>query len=234
MKLGIMQPYFLPYLGYWQLMNAVDTYIVYDNIQYTKNSWIRRNRILLNSKDYLFSIPLKKESDYLNIVDRHLSDNAINEKQKILNVIKNSYKKAPYFDEVYRLIEKIINYNTNNLFFYIYNSILTIKEYLDIQTKIIISSELLIDHTLKGKDKVLAFCKERNADEYYNSVGGMELYDKDEFAANGIKLSFLKMNDDIVYKQFNNEFVPYLSIIDVMMFNSRQECQDMLKRYTLI
>lgn len=87
---------------------------------------------------------------------------------------------------------------------------------------------------MKGKDKVISICKLLEADEYYNSVGGMELYDKDEFAENGIKLSFLKMDNDIVYKQFNNEFVPNLSIIDIMMFNSKNECKRLLEKYTLL
>lgn len=234
MKLGIMQPYFFPYIGYWQLMNAVDKYILYDNIQYTKNSWIRRNRILVNGKDFLFTLPIKKESDYLDIKDRHICENSKKEKQKILNIIKNTYKNAPYFNDTFVIIENILKNSDDNLFNYIYYSIMLIKEYLEIPTEIIISSNVDINHELKSQDKVIALCNKMKATEYYNAIGGMELYSYDVFKKNGIVLSFLRTKDDILYKQFNNEFVPNLSIIDVMMFNSKDEIKDMLKQYELI
>lgn len=229
-----MQPYFFPYLGYWQLLDAVDKYIVYDNIEFTKNSWIRRNRILLNYKDKMFTLPLKADSDYLDIRERFIVENFEKERTKILSQIMQAYKKAPYFDIVYPIIESCFKYEDRNLFNYIYNTIRQVASYLDIKTNIIVSSTIDIDHTLKGQDKVLALCKKENADEYYNSIGGIVLYDKDVFYNNGIKLSFLKMNDDIVYKQFNNEFVANLSIIDVMMFNSKDSCKQMLKQYSLL
>lgn len=116
MKLGIMQPYFLPYIGYWQLLNAVDKYIIYDNIEFTKSSWIRRNRILLNGKDKMFSIPIKKDSDFLNIDKRELTEDSIKERVKILNQIKVAYKKAPEFEKVFPLLQKIFLCEEKNLF----------------------------------------------------------------------------------------------------------------------
>lgn len=233
MKLGIMQPYFLPYLGYWQLMNAVDTYIVYDDVNYIKGGRINRNSILINSEAKNINLILSGATPTKHINEILVNDSLV-QKRKILSKIQMAYSKAPNYESVYPILEKVFLQQENNLAKYLYNSFKIVGEYLNIQTKILLSSELKKDSSLKGKDKVISICKLLGADEYYNSVGGMELYDKDEFAANGIKLSFLKMNDDIVYKQFNNEFVPYLSIIDVMMFNSQQECQEMLKRYTLI
>lgn len=233
MKLGIMQPYFLPYLGYWQLMNAVDTYIVYDDVNYIKGGRINRNTILINREAKNINLILSGATPTKHINEILVNDSLV-QKRKILSKIQMAYSKAPNYESVYPILEKIFLQQENNLAKYLYNSFKIVGEYLNIQTKILLSSELKKDSSLKGKDKVISICKLLGADEYYNSVGGMELYDKEEFAANGIKLSFLKMNDDIVYKQFNNEFVPYLSIIDVMMFNSQQECQEMLKRYTLI
>ena len=233
MKLGIMQPYFLPYLGYWQLMNAVDTYIVYDDVNYIKGGRINRNSILINREAKNINLILSGATPTKHINEILVNDSLV-QKRKILSKIQMAYSKAPNYESVYPILEKVFLQQENNLAKYLYNSFKIVGEYLNIQTKILLSSELKKDSSLKGKDKVISICKLLGADEYYNSVGGMELYDKDEFAANGIKLSFLKMNDDIVYKQFNNEFVPYLSIIDVMMFNSQQECQEMLKRYTLI
>jgi hypothetical protein len=120
-----------------------------------------------------------------------------------------------------------------NLFRFIYDSIVSINNYLEIKTPIIISSTVDIDHTLKSQDKVLSLCKKQNADIYINSIGGMELYDKKIFKQNNIELNFIKSNP-IQYKQFNTEFVSWLSIIDVLMFNSKEQIKEYLNSYTLI
>lgn len=233
MKVGIMQPYFFPYIGYFQLINSVDKFIIYDNIQYTKKGWINRNRILLNNKDHLITLPLKKDSDYLNVVDRELSGSWDKDKKKLLNIIKSSYIKSPYFEETFELISKCLNNPENNLFKFIYDSIILINDYLEIKTSIIISSSIDIDHNLKSQDKVLSLCKSQNADVYINSIGGVKLYDKDIFKHNGIELNFIQSNP-IQYKQFNNEFIPWLSIVDVLMFNSKEEIKKHLNEYTLV
>jgi len=226
-----MQPYFLPYIGYFQLLNAVDKYVIYDNIQYTKKGWINRNRILQNGKDLMITISLEKDSDYLDIKDRYLSVGF--DKKKLLNQIRESYRKAPYFDMLMPLIERIVNYDDTNLFHYIDNSIREICKYLDIKTEIIISSTFDIDHSLKGQDKVIAICKELKATDYYNAIGGQELYSPEEFKKENINLYFISSNP-IEYKQFANEFVPWLSILDVMMFNSLENIHKILDNYKLI
>ncbi len=228
-----MQPYFMPYIGYFQLINSVDEFIIYDNIQYTKKGWINRNRILVNRKDQLITLPLKKDSDYLNVVERELSESWDKDKSKMLNVIKSSYNKAPYFQEIFELISKCLNYSEVNLFKFIYNSIILINDYLEIKTPIIISSTINIDHTLKSQEKVLSLCKSQNAKIYINSIGGIELYDKETFKQNNIELNFIKSNL-IQYKQFNTEFISWLSIIDVLMFNSKEQTKEYLNSYTLI
>ncbi|MDR1091885.1 MAG: WbqC family protein [Prevotella sp.] len=231
MKLGIMQPYFLPYIGYFQLLNAVDKYVIYDNIQFTKKGWINRNRILQNGKDALITIPVEKDSDYLDIRDRSVSVGF--DKKKLQNQIRESYRKAPYFNDVMPLIEEIINYDDHNLFGYVYHSIVKICDYMHIGTEIIISSTVDIDHSLKGQDKVIAICKALGATEYYNATGGRELYSVTDFGKENIKLNFVA-SDPIEYKQFANEFVPWLSILDVMMFNPVDKIKEMLENYKLI
>ena len=233
MRLAIMQPYFMPYIGYFQLINSVDKFVIYDNIQYTKKGWINRNRILANGKDQLITLPIKKDSDYLNVVERELSESWDKDKSKMLNVIKASYNKAPYFQETFELISKCLNNPEVNLFRFIYDSIVLINDHLEIKTPIIISSTIDANHTLKSQDKVLSLCREQNADVYINSIGGVELYDKETFKQNNIKLNFIKSNP-IQYKQFNNEFVSWLSIIDVLMFNSKEQIKEYLNNYTLI
>jgi hypothetical protein len=216
MKLGIMQPYFLPYIGYFQLLASVDFFIIYDNIKYTKKGWINRNRMLLNGTDAMFSLPLKKGSDSLDIVERELA--AEFNRSKLLNQFKGAYGRAPQFELIYPLLEQIVQQNEVNLFRYIHHSIVRLCEYLGISTKIKISSEIPIDHELKGQDKVLALCKAVNADTYINTIGGAALYVKGNFRTQGIDLQFIKARP-FEYLQFEDPFVPWLSIIDVLMFN---------------
>jgi len=227
MKLAIMQPYIFPYIGYFQMINVVDEFVVYDNIKFTKKGWINRNRILVNGKDAYITLPLKKDSDYLDVRDRYLTDNWHLERRKILNKIIESYKKSSNFDQVFPLIESCILFEEKNLFKFIFNSLVQIKGYLGIRTPLIISSTIDIDHGLKFEKKVIEICKAQKATEYLNPIGGIELYSKVEFKENNLGLQFIKTGD-IKYKQFDNDFIPYLSIIDVMMFNSKEVTQGYL------
>jgi hypothetical protein len=230
MKLAIMQPYFLPYIGYWQLINAVDTFVIYDNIQFSRKGWFHRNNILLNRKKTLFSIPLKKDSDSLDVVERYISDSSEKEINKIIRQIENAYKKAPYFNDVFPMIREIFLNQEKNLFEYIYNSVKDICKYLDIETKIVVSSTIDIDHNLKAQDKVISLNKKLNASKYINPIGGVELYNFEEFKKEDIELYFLE-SEIPEYKQFKNDFIPYLSIVDIMMFNSKNNIVDMLNDY---
>ncbi|MDR6966988.1 hypothetical protein J2X31_000988 [Flavobacterium arsenatis] len=233
MKIAIMQPYFMPYIGYYQLMNSVDTFVVYDNIQFTKKGWINRNRVLVNGKDQFITIPLKKDSDYLNVNQRYLSDDFQNEKMKIMNKLKGAYVKAPFYNDIFPLIEKIFEYQGDNLFDFIFNSIDAIKSLLGIECKIVKSSELDFDiEEFKAKDKVIEICKHLEAKIYINPIGGVELYSKEDFKNQGIELNFIK-SEFIDYRQFDYDFVPWLSIIDVLMFNSVEETKKYLLKYKI-
>ncbi len=215
MRLAIMQPYFLPYIGYFQLIAAVDIFIVYDNIKYTKKGWINRNRILHNGTDKLFSLPLKKDSDFLDVVEREISEDF--NPDKLLNQFKGAYARAPYFAHVFSLLDRIVRYGDRNLFRFIHHSLVRTCEHLGIVTEIRVSSDIAIDRELKNQDKVIALCQALGADTYINAIGGMELYAKDKFKASGIELKFIK-SQPFEYAQFGNDFVPWLSIVDVMMF----------------
>lgn len=216
MKLAIMQPYFLPYIGYFQLINSVDEFVIYDNIKYTKKGWINRNRIVLNGKDTIFSLPLKKDSDMLHVMQRELAENF--NRLKLQNQFKEAYRNAPYFSSTVPLLDSIINFNESNLFLYIYHSITAICKHLNIKTKICTSSSISINHDLRGQDKVLAICHQMRSTSYINPIGGIELYDRDIFASQGIELKFIKTKE-FIYPQFQHDFLPFLSIIDVLMFN---------------
>jgi hypothetical protein len=233
MRIAIMQPYFMPYIGYFQLINAVDEFIVYDNIQFTKKGWVNRNRILVNGFDSYISLPLKKDSDYLLVKNRFLADTWDSERKKMLNRIVESYRKAPFFNETYDVLERCIMYEDRNLFNFIFHSIQRVVDYLVIESKLTVSSSIVIDHQLKGEDRVIAICKEKKAGVYINPIGGLSLYNKERFCADNLELQFQKSNT-IHYKQFNNEFVPWLSIIDLMMFNSKVEITCFLNNYSKV
>ena len=225
-----MQPYFLPYIGYFQLIHAVDKFIIYDNIQFTKKGWINRNRILQEGNDEYITLPLKKDSDYLNIDDRWLANSYEADINKLLRKIGNAYKQAPYYNEVFPILRLILTYKDHNLFKFVLNSILTICEYLDINNEIIISSTLPINHQLKAQDKVIAICNALNASHYINLSGGMELYSKKVFKQQHLDLNFIKMGS-VTYPQFKKKFVPNLSIIDAMMFSSKLEIKNYVQSH---
>lgn len=228
-----MQPYFVPYIGYFQLINAVDQFVIYDNIQYTKKGWINRNRILVDGKDEYITLPIKKDSDYLNVDQRKLADSFFDEKNKILRKLAYSYRKAPQYDVVYALMERILEKPEDNLFEFIYKSLLEICKFLEINTEFVISSTLPIDHGLKSQDKVIAICRALNAATYINPSGGVELYSCEPFKQNSIELEFLQ-TDSVIYNQFKNDFVGSLSIIDVMMFNSPVQIKKHLESFYTI
>lgn len=232
MKVGIMQPYFFPYIGYWQLLNAVDRYVIYDDVNFIKGGWINRNRMLINSEAKLFNIQMQGASPNKLINEVRVSDNIV-WKKKLLKTIENAYKKAPFYNDVFPIIEEVINYDEVNLAKYLANSIKKICKYLSIETELIISSALNKDNDLRAQDKVIAICKELEATEYFNAIGGQELYSYEDFKKENIKLSFLKTNE-IIYKQFNDKFISNLSILDILMFNSIEEIKLFLKEYELV
>ena len=220
-----MQPYFFPYMGYFQLIATVDLFIVYDNIKYTKKGWINRNRMLQNGKDVMFSLPLKHDSDKLDVCDRELA--ADFSCDKLLNQFKGLYHRAPYFLQTFPLIEQIIRHQDTNLFRFLHHSIVKTCEHLGITTEIRISSGIAINHDLKNQDKVLALCTALGASTYVNAIGGRELYSKETFRERGVELKFIR-SKPFEYPQFGDEFVPWLSIVDVMMFNSVETIKESL------
>ena len=228
-----MQPYFMPYIGYFQLIHAVDEFVIYDNIQFSKGGWIQRNRILLGDRDQIISLPLKHDSDFLNINQRYLADSFNIDHKKLFRKIEAAYRKAPNYQLVMPLIECCLIYTNWNLFQFIFHSLKKICEFLDISTTLITSSDICVDHSLKGKDKVLAICKKRKCHQYINAIGGQHLYNKADFAENGVQLLFLKSIAD-PYKQYDDSFVANLSIIDVLMFNRKETVREKLNHYEFI
>lgn len=231
-RLAIMQPYFFSYIGYFQLIAAVDLFIVYDNIKYTKKGWINRNRMLQNGKDVMFSLPLKSDSDYLDVFERELAPDF--NRDKLLSQFKGAYRHAPYFAQTFPLVEQVVRHDESNLFRFLHHSIVKTCGHLGITTEIKISSDIAIDHDLTNQGKVLALCEAVGASTYVNAIGGMELYSKETFREKGVDLKFIQSNP-FEYPQFGDAFVPWLSMIDVMMFNPLDTIQTCIStNYELI
>lgn len=233
MKLAIMQPYFYPYIGYFQLMNFADVFVVYDDIQYVKQSWINRNRILVNGAPSYISVPLKKDSDYLDVRERSLAVTWEKDRLKLIQKLKGVYSKAPFFKENFEPLKQAITNGETNLFKFLFENLLVVKKLLNIQTKLVVSSEIGEFTALQSQDKVMAICEALGATSYLNPIGGVDLYDKNEFARNGVELCFLKSRP-FEYAQYGKPFQPFLSIIDVLMFNSCSRVQAMLSDYEIL
>ena len=229
MKLGIMQPYFMPYIGYWQLMAAVDTYVVYDDVNYIKGGWVARNNILLQGQPYRFTIELSGASPNRQFCEVAIRDDF----RKFLRMLQNGYGRAPYFAEIMPLMEQICGFEDRTLGAFMLNSFQVILDYLDVPTQLVLSSDIRKDCSLHGSDKVKHICHLLGADTYINAIGGQQLYDKDDFRQADITLRFLQTNE-LTYEQGVTPFVSNLSIIDVLMHCGKTGTQQLLKEYTLI
>lgn len=220
----------MPYIGYFQLMKAVDKYVIYNDVNYINRGWVARNNILISGKKQLFTISLQGASQNKHFTEIQVLDDF----RKLVKTLEMNYLKAPFFQPTMSVMEKIFSFPNKRLDLFIKNSFEQILSYLNVYTELILSSDINKNNSLKGQEKILELCKILKADTYYNAIGGKELYDKKEFEDNGISLHFLKTDENLRYKQFlNMEFVPNLSIIDVLMFNSVEEVNKMLDDYFL-
>ncbi len=233
MKVGIMQPYFLPYIGYWQLLSVVDIFVILDDVNYIKRGFINRNSILLDGRPYRFSIPVKDASQNRLIMNTKLCFDD-REKERFLSRIGYAYGKTTQFSQVYPIIDDIVNNDEVNLTEFIQYSLIAIARYLGITTEIVKSSVLDKDNSLTGQDRIIEICRHLKADTYINPTGGRHLYDEASFNKEKMELFFLDTkHEKIVYPQFDNTFVGMLSIVDIMMFNPVETIQEFLKEYDL-
>lgn len=232
-KIGVMQPYIFPYLGYFQLISALDTFVIYDNTQFISRGWVNRNRILVNGKASFITFPLKGSHLTENINKRYFLDDIAWHKKRLLNGIYLSYARAPFFRETFPLIESIVNFKEQNVALFNENSIRILCRHLGIFTKILVSSQLPFYEKLSGTERLINLLNGLGADVSINPIGGFHLYRCEEFRRHGITLKFIK-TEDIPYRQFNGAYVTNLSIIDMLMFVPLIEIQERLLRYSLI
>ncbi|WP_057767607.1 WbqC family protein [Cytobacillus praedii] len=233
MRIAVMQPYLFPYIGYFQLIHDVDKFVIYDDVQYIKGGWINRNKLLVNNQEYMFTFSVQEAEMKAKINDRCLSTKFLYEKDKFIKTISQNYKKAPYFSEAFDLILEILTTEERNLSDFIYQSILKINKYLEIDTEVLRSSNLPIRTFLNREEKLIDIVKRLNGNVYINSIGGIKLYSKENFKREGIDVYFLN-SKPFLYFQYREPFIPNLSVIDALMFNSKEELKDLLNNYELV
>lgn len=231
MKIAVMQPYLFPYIGYFQLMHAVDKFIVLDDVTYIRRGWINRNRILINHRASTFTVPLKQASQRLLIKDLEIAEQE-GWREKLLKKIFLAYKKSPNFNSVYPLLERIILCPGRTLAAYIGHSLRELHGFMGLKTELVTASRQYRNQNLKGEERILDFCRQEQSSVYINAMGGTALYSVSRFAGAGVSLRFLRPRM-IHYRQFGNEFVPWLSLIDILMFNTPGQVAHHLSEYDL-
>lgn len=231
MKVAVMQPYLFPYLGYFQLMAAVDRFVFLDDVNYIKKGWINRNRILLNGKDHLVTFNIAEASQNKKINELEFDFDEKWEK-KFSGTLKQAYSKAPFYATTEPLILDILAFPDRNVSKFIFNSFRVLCNYFGMETELVPSSSVFGGTELKGQERILHICEQNGATHYINPPGGKELYSEELFSAKGITLSFLAPQLK-PYPQSGNEFIPGLSIIDVMMFNDREKVRSFFRDYSL-
>lgn len=224
MKTAIMQPYFLPYLGYFQLMAAVDQFVVLDDVNFIKGGWLNRNRILSFGKVQWLTLPLSSASSNRNICEIQLQ---LNEKflKKTFRVIEGAYQKAPNFVEGMELFHKLFEKPNSNLADFARESLLMVADYLSLDCKITPRSSIFENQHLTGQDRVLDICGQLSTTTYINLPGGKEIYSSDRFSKQGIKLAYIVPQ----LPSYGANFETGLSILDVIMNNSREDCQKLAR-----
>ncbi|WP_394375752.1 WbqC family protein [Stutzerimonas frequens] len=231
---SMMQPYLFPYLGYFQLIALSDVFVLGDDLQYVKGSWMNRNRILVNGQPKLITFPLRKGHQTEHINQRWLCDDFDKEAAALMKTLERSYARAPQRDTVLPLIQSILECPERNLATFTEHSLRRLCAYLDIRTPIYRGSSLDLPARMDMQERVIQITHRMDGELYLNPIGGMELYCPARFRADGLLLRFLRMDDDVVYPQLKHAFVPSLSIIDVMMFNSREQLKGLLLRFSVV
>jgi len=234
MSVAMMQPYLFPYLGYFQLLKAVDVFIFADDVNFIKGGFIHRNKILLQNEEYYFIVPCEKKSQNKLINEVRLSTKTKGYPDSALLTIKQAYAKAPFFTDVFPIIESVFRSDTDSISRLAASSVESVSRYLELNVDFKFSS-VSFNHT-KGQERsirLINITKKLGSTTYINPIGGNKIYNKEYFENQGIKLEFL-VPEAISYPQFNGSFNPDLSIIDVMMFNSIEDVNKLLYKYRLI
>ena len=230
MTVGGNQPFFMPYIVYFQLIKAVDTFLIADEYILGTSGWANRNKMLMQGKEYQFTLPLIGKSS----LKKFNEVSFVEDQSRFLRTVEVCYSKAPYFKSVFPIIREILHYGDKNLARLVGNSLMLIADYLHLDTKFLYMSEIEgLNNSLKAQDRVLDFCSVLKTTKYINIWTRTELYDKEAFQEQGVELCLIKAKP-VEYKQYDNPFVPDLSMLDVLMFNSVEQTNELLLQYELL
>lgn len=246
MKLAIMQPYFFPYIGYFQLIQAADKMILYDLVTYRKASWINRNRLIDRSKKAITSFGVPVQKFRFGTLVRDIRINQTTDWPAYIGrLIYYNYKKAPQFDTVYPLVKELLTFETDSIHEFNSNAIKQLASFINIDTEIThenthyikLEEELALMelHDLSNvkSRRIIEICRREGSPHYLNPSGGQALYQRSTFLDAQMGLSFVK-SGEISYKQFIEPFTPNLSILDVLMHNSKEQVQQYINNYSLV
>lgn len=232
MRLAIMQPYLFPYIGYFQLIHAVDRFVVYDDVNFIKQGWVNRNRILIGNEPHLFTMPLIDAGSFTPINAIALGAGYANWRPKFLKTLTQVYRKAPHFEQAMHVVEQALHPERKHLSELLVASLRAVMDHVGISTELVSTSANYKNNDLAGQERVLDICRQEGASDYVNPIGGVELYSKAAFAERGIRLWFLRSALN-AYPQFGTTFHPGLSIVDVMMFVQASDLKRMMADHTL-
>jgi hypothetical protein len=232
MNIAIMQPYFFPYIGYFQLIAAAHQFVIYDDVQWIKGGWINRNRIQIRGVPHFITLPISSEGNLKPIFHRQLAASFPESATKLLSQLTDAYRPAPHYETVMNLVRRCLYLETRNAAELVINSIKEVCSYLGLTTLLVRSSELPKTEA-QGVERVIEITKGLGGFTYINPIGGLELYQHPKFAEHGLNLRFLR-SQEISYRQFRLPFITSLSIIDVLMFNSPEEVRILLRKFELI
>lgn len=232
MRLAIMQPYLFPYLGYFQLVRACDTFVFYDDVAFIKQGWVNRNRLLTSQGPQFFTVPVHNISSFVSIRDTQVSDRPAGWRDKLRKTFEQAYRKAPHFASVWQWAEPILGSPEPSMGALARQSVRAVADYLGLAPRWVESSSIYGNSDLKAQARVLDICRREGCDRYVNMAGGSELYDHASFVEAGFQLEFLVASLP-PYTQYKGDFVPGLSILDVLFFNSPDAVRQMLTHFEL-
>jgi hypothetical protein len=232
MRVAIMQPYFLPYIGYWQLIHAVDKFVILDDVNYINRGWINRNRILVNGRPSWLTIPLSAASQNKLILDLSvLPDDGW--KDKMRAKVEYAYGKAANFHLTKTFFNHILDEAEGNLSDFLTKSIIKICALFGLTTEIIPSSRIFEKGELRGQDRIIDICKKMGANEYLNPSGGREIYSHAEFNQCGIQLFFLSPGISLEKLQVSDGADENFSILELLMHNDKNMIKNRLANSNL-
>lgn len=224
-----MQPYFFPYIGYYQLLHAVDVFVIYDDVSYIKKGWINRNNLHNNGEKSLFSIPLEGVSQNKKINEIHLKNDE-HWWNKFSKNLEFNYSNSPYFAETLELYRKVESFPDRNLASFVGNSIIEVRNHLGLSTEILFSSKIDIQPGLSGESRIIEICKKLDAKTYINPINGETLYDRSHFNDADLEIFFINLKRDIIF----NSFDPYLCTLEALMVNGKNKFASHIVDYDFV